>query len=139
VSSTASEFARTLLAPNIAEEIQTVYQRAKKTLNLRRRDASTESSEGEGNLDTPIFRYVVFGRQDQSEAANYQIVRELELRNGAESQQEEPAWIMHDGEGLRDGCGKKRAIHVANRHWNELRFGSALRHSRHERQYAASL
>jgi len=48
-------------------------------------------------------------------------------------------WIMHDGEGLRDGCSKKRAIHVANRHWNELRFGSALRHSRHERRYAASL
>ncbi|MFZ0457613.1 MAG: hypothetical protein WAM17_04095 [Rhodoplanes sp.] len=89
MSSTASEFARTLLAPKIAEEIQTVYQRAKKTLNLRRRDTSTESSEGEGNLDTPIFRYVVFGRQDPSEAANYQIVRGLELRNGAENQQEE--------------------------------------------------
>jgi hypothetical protein len=25
------------------------------------------------------------------------------------------AWIMHDGEELSDGCGKKRAIHVANR------------------------
>ena len=49
------------------------------------------------------------------------------------------ARIMHDGEELRDGCGKKRAIHVANRRWNELRFGSALRHSRHERRYAASL
>lgn len=38
-----------------------------------------------------------------------------------------------------DGCGKKRAIHVANRCWSELRSGSALRHSRHERRYAASL
>ena len=42
------------------------------------------------------------------------------------------ARIMRDGEGLRDGCGKKRAIHVANRCSNELRFGSALCHSRHE-------
>ena len=44
-----------------------------------------------------------------------------------------------DGEELSDGCGKKRAIHVANRCSNDLRFGSALRHSRHERRYAASL
>jgi acyl-CoA reductase-like NAD-dependent aldehyde dehydrogenase len=49
------------------------------------------------------------------------------------------ARIMRDGEELIDGCGKKRAIHVANRRWNELQFGSALRHSRHERRYAASL
>ena len=44
------------------------------------------------------------------------------------------ARIMRDGEGLTDGCGKKRAIRVANRCSNELRFGSALRHSRHERR-----
>jgi len=47
--------------------------------------------------------------------------------------------IMRKGEELRDGCGKKRAIHVANRCSNELRRVSALRHSRHEQQYAASL
>jgi hypothetical protein len=46
---------------------------------------------------------------------------------------------MHDGEELSDGCGKKRAIHVASRRLNELRFGSALRHGRHERRYAASV
>ena len=49
------------------------------------------------------------------------------------------ARIMRDGEGLTDGCGKKRAIHVANRCLSELRFGSALRHSRHERRYVASV
>src|SRR5262249_22707565 len=47
--------------------------------------------------------------------------------------------IMREGEELRDGCGKKRAIHVANRCSNELRRVSALRHSRHEQRYAASL
>jgi hypothetical protein len=47
--------------------------------------------------------------------------------------------IMHDGEKLRDGCGKKRAIHVANRCPNKLHRVSALRHSRHDRRYAASL
>ncbi len=51
----------------------------------------------------------------------------------------ELTWIMHNGEELRDGCGKRRAIHVASRCLSELRFGSALRHSRHERRYAASL
>ena len=48
-------------------------------------------------------------------------------------------WIMRDGEQMRDGCGKNRAIHVANRCSNELRRVSALRHSRHEQRYAASL
>jgi hypothetical protein len=47
--------------------------------------------------------------------------------------------IMRDGEELRDGCGKKRAIHVANRCSSELQCASALRHSRHEPRYAASL
>src|SRR5262245_12090925 len=49
------------------------------------------------------------------------------------------ARIMHDDEKLRDGCGKKRAIHVANRCPNKLHRVSALRHSRHDRRYAASL
>ena len=49
------------------------------------------------------------------------------------------ARIMHDGEKLRDGCGEKRAIHVANRCPNKLHRVSALRHSRHDRRYAASL
>jgi integrase len=49
------------------------------------------------------------------------------------------ARIMHDGEKLRDGCGKKRAIHVANRCPNKLHRVSALRHGRHDRRYAASL
>ena len=47
--------------------------------------------------------------------------------------------IMHDGEKLRDGCGGKRAIHVANRYPNKLHRVSALRHNRHDRRYAASL
>jgi hypothetical protein len=49
------------------------------------------------------------------------------------------AWIMRDSEEMRDSCGKKRAIHVANRCSSELRCVSALRHSCHEQRYAASL
>jgi ATP-dependent DNA ligase len=49
------------------------------------------------------------------------------------------ARIMHDGEELRDGCGKKRAIHVASRCSRELHRAPGLRHSRHERRYLASL
>ena len=44
-----------------------------------------------------------------------------------------------DGGELEDDCGKKRAIHVANRCSIELQCASALRHSRHERRYAASV
>jgi hypothetical protein len=43
--------------------------------------------------------------------------------------------IMRDGEKLRDGCGKKRAIHGLNK----LHRVSALCHSRYDRRYAASL
>ena len=38
-----------------------------------------------------------------------------------------------------DGCGAKRAIHVANRCRNELPRASAERHSRHDGRYTASL
>ena len=47
--------------------------------------------------------------------------------------------IRRDGEELRDGCSKKRAIHVANRCSNELHRASAERHSRHDGRYTASL
>jgi hypothetical protein len=44
-----------------------------------------------------------------------------------------------DGEELGDDCGKKRAFHVANRCLLALQCASTLRHSRHERRYAASV
>lgn len=49
------------------------------------------------------------------------------------------ARIMRDGGELGDDCGKKRAIHIANQCSIELQCASALRHSRHERRYAASV
>ena len=49
------------------------------------------------------------------------------------------ARIMQDEEKLYDGCGNKRAIHVANRCRDKLHRVSAERHSRHDRRYAASL
>ena len=42
------------------------------------------------------------------------------------------ARIMHDGGKFGDGCGKKRAIHVANCCRDKLHRGSAVRHS-HDR------
>jgi hypothetical protein len=42
------------------------------------------------------------------------------------------ARIMHDAGEFSDGCGAKRAIHVANRCRDELHRVSAERHSRHD-------
>jgi hypothetical protein len=47
--------------------------------------------------------------------------------------------IMHDGENFGGDSGGKRPIHVANRCANELPRVSTLRHSDHDRRYAASV
>jgi hypothetical protein len=47
--------------------------------------------------------------------------------------------IMQKEEKAYDGCGNKRAIHVANRCRDKLHRVSAERHSRHDRRYAASI
>jgi hypothetical protein len=49
------------------------------------------------------------------------------------------ARIMHEGENLSATDSEKGAIHIANRCPDELHRGSALRHSRHDRRYSASL
>jgi hypothetical protein len=47
--------------------------------------------------------------------------------------------IMHDGENVCGDSGGKQPIHVANRCSNELPRVSTLRHSDHDRRYAASV
>jgi hypothetical protein len=49
------------------------------------------------------------------------------------------ALFIHEGEDFCGDCGEKRPIHVANRLSDKLPRVSALRHSRHNRRYAASL
>ncbi|MCB1466058.1 MAG: caspase family protein [Rhizobiaceae bacterium] len=85
VNDYTNNFVMTLAAEQITQEIQELYEKAKPILKLRRKDTRSESSDGEGNLDTPFFRYIAFARQDPSEASNYQIVRELELRQDIET------------------------------------------------------
>ena len=49
------------------------------------------------------------------------------------------AWIMHDVEKSCGDSGGKQPIHVATRCSNELPCVSTLRHSDHERRYAAAV
>jgi hypothetical protein len=49
------------------------------------------------------------------------------------------AWIMHDVEKFSGDSGEKQPIHVATRCSNEFPRVSTLRHSDHDRQYAASV
>jgi hypothetical protein len=53
--------------------------------------------------------------------------------------QDSLTWIRHHGENLYGDCGEKRPIHVDKLLSRQLPRVSALRHSHHERRYAASL
>jgi hypothetical protein len=75
-----------LLADQIADELQRIYNRAKEALELRRRDMGIEAENAQGNVDTPYFRYAVDTMQNPDAAAEYAIVRRLNLLTG---------WLAH--------------------------------------------
>jgi hypothetical protein len=89
VNDRATDFVCTLLAERIDEEIQKLYEAAKDNFGLRRREIGRESGDGQGNLDTELFRFSVDTRQSRSDPASYVIVRRLVLRGEPSEQQEQ--------------------------------------------------
>ncbi|MFV8751912.1 hypothetical protein ACNOYE_15310 [Nannocystaceae bacterium ST9] len=63
----------------IADEIATLYANAKRELGLRRRDLVQASADGGGNVDTPLFRYLIELAQDRCDPARAIWRRELRL------------------------------------------------------------
>lgn len=55
----AEQFLHALVAAALADEVRTVYDAAKKTLGLRRRELLRAVAEGGGNVDAPQFRFVL--------------------------------------------------------------------------------
>jgi hypothetical protein len=82
LSEAADAWEHRLLDQRVKDEMQERYNHAKEAMNLRRRDLRMETDEGGGDLDTPAFRYSIQTGQNQSDPAEWRIVRRLELRQG---------------------------------------------------------
>lgn len=53
------QFVHELVAEALAEEVRAVYDAAKQLLGLRRRELVRAAADGGGNVDTPMFRFVL--------------------------------------------------------------------------------
>jgi hypothetical protein len=66
-SESAASWARRLLGEEIAEEVQAVYEQAKRILKLKSREISKDEDEGVGSVDTEIFRWEISAGQSRDE------------------------------------------------------------------------
>jgi uncharacterized caspase-like protein len=81
VTVATTKFVHGLLAAEIDEEIQELYEMTKAVFKLRRDDIPHSSGNGQGSLDTEFFRFSIDTRQDEDDPARYVIVKRLELRD----------------------------------------------------------
>jgi hypothetical protein len=81
-SDSADSWCHRLLFNSVSEELQAIYQTARKGFELRRSDIRKEHEDGGGDLDTPAFRYSIETGQNPDDPAEYIIRRRLELRQG---------------------------------------------------------
>ncbi|WP_438382322.1 caspase family protein [Asaia sp. BMEF1] len=82
LSDLADAWCNRLLTDTVAEELQTLYQKARDGLHLKRKDLRKEADR----LDAPAFRYIVETGQNPEDPSEYYITRRLELR---------PGWSAH--------------------------------------------
>lgn len=75
----AERFVQQLGRGVIEDEIATLYATCKRELGLRRRQLVQASADGGGNLDTPVFRYLVEIGQDPRDPTRACFRRELRL------------------------------------------------------------
>lgn len=87
VSPRETELVEQLLGPIVDAEIHVLYQKTKAAFNLKSTDVGHDSSGGIGHLDTPYFRFTIEGRQVGSRPAEYEVVKQLELRDVTRQQE----------------------------------------------------
>lgn len=85
VTLASTKFVRSLLAAEIDDEIQELYETTKAAFKLRRDDVPHSSGDGQGSLDTEFFRFSIDTRQDDDDPAKYVIVKRLELRDAPDA------------------------------------------------------
>jgi hypothetical protein len=81
-SGSAEAWCQRLLTDRVAEELQELYEAARKALNARKKDVRKADDAGGGDLDTAAFRYSIETGQNPDDPAEYIIRRRLELRDG---------------------------------------------------------
>ena len=84
-SDSADEWVSRLLDTRVAEILQEIYLASKGRLGLRRRDTRKEATMGSGNLDTPMFRYVIETMQNPDNPQEYAIIQQVSLRDNWET------------------------------------------------------
>lgn len=84
VNERTTGFVRGLLANQVDEEIQELFDATKEQFGLRRSQIVRESGDAEGSLDTEFFRFSITTRLKRSDPSSYEIVRRLVLRTGPE-------------------------------------------------------
>lgn len=80
-----------LLENRLQEELDDLFREAKDALGFKRREGDVNLSGGEGNVDTPAFRFTVLTDQDPDDPTEWRIRRRLELRDGWEAQRDDIA------------------------------------------------
>jgi hypothetical protein len=81
-SGSAEAWCQRLLTERVAEELQELYEAARRALNARRKDVRKADDTSGGDLDTAAFRYSIETGQNPDDPAEYIIRRRLELRDG---------------------------------------------------------
>ncbi len=82
LADSANRWIHRLLQDRVTRELQSIYNKSKEALALKRRDMRLEAEDGQGDLHTPIFRYSIETKQNPEDCTEYAIVRRLALRSG---------------------------------------------------------
>lgn len=88
LSEAADGWCQRLLTSIVADELQALYGHARTALGVRRKDLRKEDDGGSGDLDTPVFRFIIETGQNPDDCTEYYIKRRLELRHGWQAQRE---------------------------------------------------
>ena len=83
VSEQSTVFVRNLIAEQVNEQVQELYEKIKSTFRLRRSGITQASGDGQGSIDIEALRFSIDVRQARSDPSEYRIRRQLELREDA--------------------------------------------------------
>ncbi|MBV9883668.1 MAG: hypothetical protein JO276_11720, partial [Sphingomonadaceae bacterium] len=89
VNDYAANWIGQLLEGQLQEELDDLFSAARRALGFKRKQGGVSLAGGDGNVDTPAFRYSVVCDQNPDDPADWRIRRRLELRDGWEEQREE--------------------------------------------------
>ena len=70
ISEAADRWVSKLLADEVADELQELQNRAKKELGIRLQDMRLAVADGQGSLDSKIFRYSIDTMQNPEKPQN---------------------------------------------------------------------